>query len=155
MKAHTNRRRFLGLLPLAAAGAAAAQAPVIPPRSAPDAAPAPTGRQGQGPQQPLRVKKESMHAAEELMGLELTDAQETMALRGVDNNLTGYENLRKINVPLDTDPAMWFHPTPPSKKLLATPKQFVPTVAKLPSFKSPENLAFATALELGALIRAR
>jgi Asp-tRNA(Asn)/Glu-tRNA(Gln) amidotransferase A subunit family amidase len=154
MKLHTNRRRFLGLLPLAA-GAAAAQAPVIPPRAAADAAPAPTGRQGQGPQQPLRVKKESMHAAEELMGVELTDAQETMALRGVDNNLTSYESLRKVNVPLDTDPAMWFHPTPPSKKLLGTPKQFVPTVTKLPSFKSPEDLAFATALELGALIRAR
>ncbi len=156
MKASSSRRSFLRLIPLTGATAmgakvsAAAQAATTP---APPAAAPPQG--GRGPQTPPRVKKESMHAAEELIGIPLTDAEETMALQGVSRNLTGYEELRKINVPLDTDPAVWFHPAFPGKKLPSGPKKFVPTVTKAPAFKSEEDLAFCTALELGGLIRSR
>jgi Asp-tRNA(Asn)/Glu-tRNA(Gln) amidotransferase A subunit family amidase len=175
MKTPTNRRTFLRLIPMAAgapmavAAAAAQQLPAgaIQAKFAsrfagaqasstqPPATPG-TGRQGRGgPQQPLRIKKESLHCAEELIGVELTSAQEDMALPGVDRNLTSYENLRKINVPLDTDPAVWFHPAYGGRKLPKITSGFVPTVTKPPAFKTPEDLAFATALELGALIRAR
>jgi Asp-tRNA(Asn)/Glu-tRNA(Gln) amidotransferase A subunit family amidase len=159
MKTRTNRRNFLRLIPMAAGAAAAnklpvrAQAPTTPPATPPAA---PTGgRQGRGGQQPIRIKKESLHCAEELMGIELTSVQEDMALPGVDRNLTSYENLRKINIPLDTDPAIWFHPAYGGRKLPKVTPAFVPTVAKPPAFKTPEDLAFCTALELGALIRAR
>lgn len=142
------------MIPLAGAAAAASKLPAQPPAGATGGTGA--GRQGRGGNNaPVRVKKDSMHAAEELMGLELTDAQEEMALRGVDGNLSSYENLRKIDIPLDTDPAMWFHPAYGGRKLPKTTPAFVPTVAKLPPFKQPEDLAFATALELGALIRAK
>jgi len=134
-----SRRSFLKLVPMAGAAAALPAAP--------------QGRQGQ--QGPIRVKKESMHAAEELMGIELTSAQEDMALRGVDRNLTGYESLRKIDIPLDTDPAVWFHPAYGARKVPSGPKRFRPTRAKPPAFKDIEDLAFASALELGALIRAK
>ena len=160
MKTSTNRRNFLRLIPMAGAAAGAAaikakagskQAPTTPATPA-----APTGRQGRGGQQPpIRIKKESLHCAEELMGIELTPAQEDMALSGVDRALTSYENLRKINVPLDTDPAIWFHPAYGGRKLPKVTPGFVPTVSKPPAFKDPEELAFATALELGALIRTR
>src|SRR5579871_6443599 len=154
MKKQTNRRNFLRMIPLAGAAAAASKLPAQPPAGATGGTGA--GRQGRGGNNaPVRVKKDSMHAAEELMGLELTDAQEEMALRGVDGNLSSYENLRKIDIPLDTDPAMWFHPAYGGRKLPKTTPAFVPTVAKLPPFKQPEDLAFATALELGALIRAK
>ena len=52
-----------------------------------------------------------MHQAEKLIGIELTDAQEAMALGGVNRNLDSYEAIRKIDVPLDTEPAIAFHPT--------------------------------------------
>src|SRR5690348_9032059 len=55
----------------------------------------------QTPQTPQRISKEMLHTAEQLIGLELTDAQEAMALSGVNGNLAAYEALRKIDVPLD------------------------------------------------------
>ena len=64
-------------------------------------------------QPPQRVTKEMLHAAEQLIGIELNDAQETMALRGVNQNLNTYESLRKIDGPLDTEPATAFHPARP------------------------------------------
>lgn len=104
---------------------------------------------------PLRVKKESLHAAEELIGIELTDAQEAMALPGVDRALTGYENLRKIDVPLDTEPAIAFHPALPGKKLSTGPKVFRPLKTAAPSFTKVEDLAFATTMQLAELVRTR
>jgi hypothetical protein len=51
-----------------------------------------------------------MHETEKLIGIELTDAQEAMALGGVNRNLDAYETVRKIDIPLDTEPAIVFHP---------------------------------------------
>ena len=45
-------------------------------------------QQQQPPQTPQRVTKEMLHAAEQLIGVELNDAQEAMALRGVNQNLS-------------------------------------------------------------------
>lgn len=104
---------------------------------------------------PLRVKKESLHAAQQLIGIELTDAQETMALPGVDRNLTAYENLRKIEVPLDTEPAIAFHPALPGKKFPTGPKVFKPTKTTAPAFSKVEDLAFATTMQLAELVRTR
>ena len=58
-----------------------------------------------------------LHDAEQLIGIEMTDAQETMALPGVNRNRHAYESVRKIDVPLDTEPAIAFHPALPGKKL--------------------------------------
>src|SRR6185436_10289240 len=80
-----NRRNFVKVLP--AAGAAAIAATKAPfktlaqtpsPTPAPSASPSPT---------PMRITKEMMHNAEKLIGIELTDAQENMALRNVNGNL--------------------------------------------------------------------
>src|SRR5262245_30041955 len=73
-------------------------------------------QQQQQQQSAQRVTKEMLHAAEQLIGIDLNDAQETMALRGVNQNLNAYETLRKIDVPLDTEPATAFHPALPGKK---------------------------------------
>ncbi len=57
-----------------------------------------------------------LRGAEQLFGIELTDAQKQMALQNVNSNLERYETLRKINVPLDTEPATLFHPALPGKR---------------------------------------
>src|SRR6185295_19075074 len=113
------------------------------------------GGEQQQPQTTQRVTKEMLHAAEQLIALELTDAQEAMALGGVNRNLASYEAVRKINVPLDTEPAIAFHPSPPGKKFSSRREPFKLSRITAPAFKSLEDLAFATATELGELIRTR
>ena len=58
------------------------------------------------PQPPQRVNREQAQAALKLIGLEFNDAQVDMMLRGLNRALTGYEDLRKVDVPLDTEPAI-------------------------------------------------
>jgi hypothetical protein len=153
--AKLNRRSFVKLLPAAgAAGLTVAN---------PDSAAAQTrASQGGASQQTAqRITREMMQAAEKMFGLEFTEAHETMALPGVNRNLSSYESLRKIEVPLDTEPATAFHPALPGK--LNTYRQRAAaktgkarsgkTVA--PKFAAVEDLAFATVAELSELVRTR
>jgi len=103
-----DRRTFVKMLP--AAGVAGLAAGHL------DVTLAETVQQPPATQPAQRVTKEMLHATEQLIGVELNDEQETMALRGVNQNLSAYEGLRKIDVPLDTEPATAFHPALPGKK---------------------------------------
>jgi Asp-tRNA(Asn)/Glu-tRNA(Gln) amidotransferase A subunit family amidase len=103
------------------------------------------------PAQPARVTKEMLHGALQLIGLDFTDEQETMMLPGLNRALTGYEALRKIDVPLDTEPATRFYPTKPEGK----PAKFSPTIEKPKNFGSIEDLAFEPVTTLAALVKAR
>src|ERR1039458_1029849 len=98
-----------------------------------------------------RITKEMLHRALHLIGLDFTEEQETMVLPGVNRALTGYEALRKIDVPLDTEPATRFYPTKPAVK----PAKFSPTLEKPKSFGSLEDLAFEPVTTLGALVKSR
>ncbi len=113
--------------------------------------------QGRGQQDgPLRVSKEQLKASLEILGLEFTDPQRDQMLSGVNRALGSYESLRKIDVPLDTEPAFHFRPSLPGKEPKARASKFFPTrVTKLPSFKDPEELCFLPVTELSALMRAR
>ena len=44
------------------------------------------------------------------MGVDFTDAEEEAAAAGVSRNLDAFERLRKLPIPLDTEPAMSFRP---------------------------------------------
>jgi len=112
-------------------------------------------QQQQSQQTAQRITKEMLHAAEQLIGIELNDAQETMALRGVNQNLTSYENLRKIDVPLDTEPATAFHPALPGKKFDWKPVKFKLTKQEIPKYNSLEDVAFFSATQLAELVRTR
>ena len=96
-----------------------------------------------------------MRQAEKLIGIELTDAQEAMALGGVNRNLDSYETVRKIDIPLDTEPAIAFHPTRAKKELYVPKTKFRFGKVELPQFKTVEDLAFATVPQLAELIRTR
>ena len=145
-KIRVGRRSFIKLL--SALGIATASKPDLlaqAPSPSPTPAPAPAPR----------ITKEMMHEAEKLIGIELTDAQEAMALAGVNRNLDAYETVRKIDVPLDTEPAIAFHPTRAKKELYAPRTKFRFGKVELPAFKSVEDLAFATVPQLAELIRTR
>ena len=151
-----NRRSFVKLLPAAGAAGLTIAAPES------GAAQARAAQGGTTQQTNQRVTREMMQASEKMIGLEFTEAHENMALPGVNRNLASYENLRKIEVPLDTEPATAFHPALPGK--LKTYRQRVsakPAKARAasktaaPKFASVEDLAFATVAELAELIRTR
>ena len=166
-----NRRTFVKLVPALGAAAIAtphlniaaalAQGPSPTPSPLPLPSPSPTPA-------PLRVTKDMLRQAEKLIGIELTDAQEAMALQNVSTNLDRYETLRKIDIPLDTEPATLFHPSLPGKKFNAEspagqprwgarvkPAKFKLTKVKTPQFGSIEDLAFATLPQLAELVRTR
>lgn len=147
-----NRRSFVKSLPALAGASVAAPSVFI------ETAPAEV-QQPQQPQTPGRITKEMLHTAEQLIGIELTDAQEAMALNNVNGYLSSYETLRKIEIPLDTEPATAFHPALPGKKF--NKKKAVTRVkakaakATAPPAGSLEEVAFYTATQLGELIRTK
>ncbi|HMX24641.1 MAG TPA: amidase, partial [Blastocatellia bacterium] len=152
-----DRRSFVKLLP--AATAAGMTLPGTPDVEAAEAAP-PQNRQNQ--QAAQRISREAMHAAEQLIGIEMTEAHETMALPGVNRNLSSYEALRKIDVPLDTEPATAFHPALPGKlkqyrarKAAAGKSKARAGRPEILKFNSVDDLAFATVAQLAELVRAR
>jgi len=151
-EANIARRNFVKSLPaLGAAGLVASKLPL----DALAQTPTPTPSPSPSPTPALRVTKEMMHQAEKLIGIELTDAQEAMALGGVNRNLDSYETIRKIDVPLDTEPAITFHPARARKELYTAKTKFRFSKVYVPQFKTVEDLAFATVPQLAELIRTR
>src|SRR6185369_305312 len=75
-----DRRTFVKFLP-AVGLAVYVDAPIV------------LAQQPSPPQTPQRITKEMLKAAEQLIGVELKDAEETMALPGVNRNLASYEAL--------------------------------------------------------------
>jgi hypothetical protein len=140
-----NRRSFIKLFP--AAGAASMTITHGDPSIA----------QPQLAQQPAsqKITQEMLRCAEQLIGIDLTEAQEAMALTGVNRNLANYEALRKVDVPLDTEPAFAFHPALPGKKFNATRSRLKTSKVELPKFKSVEDLAFCTLTQLAELVRTK
>ena len=154
MKNKTTRRTFVKLLPaLGAAGVAATKLPLDALAQTPSPTPVPSP--SPSPTPPLRITKEMMHQTEKLIGIELTDAQEPMALGGVNRNLDAYEANRKIDIPLDTEPAIAFHPTRAKKELYTPKTKFHFGKVEPAPFNNIEDLAFATVPQLSELIRTR
>ncbi|MBI1765020.1 MAG: amidase [Acidobacteria bacterium] len=145
-----DRRTFVKLLP--AAGVAAAALPELGGEVV-------LAQQPQQPQTPQRITKEMLQAAEQIMGVDLDDAQEAMALPGVNRNLGNYEALRKIEVPLDTEPAIAFHPALPgmraAKKSGGPKLKLKASKTEAPKFKAVEDLAFCTLTQLAELVRTK
>src|SRR5258708_12540397 len=149
-----NRRTFVKLLPAAgAAGLAISSLPL--PAAAQTPTPTPSPRPSPTPA--LRITKDMMHNAEKLIGIEMNDKQEEMALPGVNRNLDNYEAVRKIDVPLDTEPAIVFHPAQPGFhiKRAGAKTRFRFGKNEPAQSKSVEDLAFASVPQLAELIRTK
>src|SRR5688572_10399892 len=152
-KTSKTRRKFLKVLPaLGAMSLTASKLPLDALAQTPSPTPVPMPSPSPSPTPTPRITKEMMHQAEKLIGIELTDAQEAMALGGVNRNLDSYETIRKIEIPLDTEPAIAFHPTRAKKELYVSKTKFRFGKVELPPFKTVEDLAFATVPQLAELI---
>ncbi len=153
-KANVDRRTFVKLLPaLGAAGLTATKLPIETLAQTPTPTPVPSP--SPSPTPAPRITKEMLQQAEKLIGIELTDAQEAMALGGVNRNLDSYETIRKIDIPLDTEPAFAFHPARARKELYVPKAKFRLGKVEAAPFKTIEDLAFATVPQLAELLRTR
>ncbi len=102
------------------------------------------------------LTREQLAAALQAAGLEFTPDQLETMLRGASRALNDYENLRKLEIPYDTEPAFAFHPGLPDRQPVAAKPIFRPTPLKAPSKPtSDEDLAFQPLTVLAALIKTR
>jgi Asp-tRNA(Asn)/Glu-tRNA(Gln) amidotransferase A subunit family amidase len=136
------RRRFLKAVP--AALTAGLGAPAI-------------ARQTQ--EQAPRVTKDMLDCAEHIAGIDFLDAEQQQAVAGVNRNLSSFEQLRKIDIPLDTEPAITFRPYLPGRrpKPGATPNARLKITLHPPAARraSSEDLAFLPVTALAALVQKR
>jgi hypothetical protein len=136
-----QRRRFLTAIP-AVAGSFAA--------------PALARQQAQAPS---RVDPSALDCAEKIFGVDFTEAEEQAASAGVGRNLTSFEQLRELNIPLDTEPAITFHPYLPGKRPQgpATPGAKMKVTLTQPAARSSsiEDLAFLPITSLAPLLQRR
>src|SRR6266852_560845 len=150
-----DRRSFVKLLPAAgAAGLTVSGLPLKALAQTPTPTPSPSPRPSPAP---FRISKDMMHNAEKVIGIEFNDKQEDMALGGVNRALDSYEVVRKLDVPLDTEPAIAFHPAQPGFhiKRASTKTKFKFGRNEPAQFKSVDDLAFATVPQLAELIRTK
>jgi Asp-tRNA(Asn)/Glu-tRNA(Gln) amidotransferase A subunit family amidase len=134
------RRRFLAAIPAAVAGSLAA------PRA---------GQQQTAP----RIGKSTLDCAEKIFGVDFTDADEEQAATGVNRNLASFEQLRELDIPLDTEPAITFRPYLPGKKPApgATPGAAIKVTLRPPAARhaSLDDLAFLPITALAPLVQRR
>jgi Asp-tRNA(Asn)/Glu-tRNA(Gln) amidotransferase A subunit family amidase len=119
-------------------------------------------RGGRGQQAPMRVTKEQITGALQLMGLEFTGPEIDMMLRPVNQALSSYEALRKEEIGYGVEPAFHFQPGLPNRAPIKGPQRFDTTIANpkpgTPAPKAPANLeeaAFWPVTQLAPLIRSR
>jgi Asp-tRNA(Asn)/Glu-tRNA(Gln) amidotransferase A subunit family amidase len=110
-------------------------------------------------QEQQRITKETLDCAEKISGIDFSDAEQEQAVAGVNRNLQSFEQLRKIDIPLDTEPAMTFRPYLSGKKPKggATPNAKLKITAQSPAARhsSLDDLAFLPVMVLATLVQKR
>src|SRR4030066_1580402 len=102
------------------------------------------------------INNENIENAEKIIGLEFTDAERDSMQTSLDEQLTNYENIRKVNLSNNVPPAILFNPIPVGFEF---PKEQKPVIfseysyAKLPEDK--DDLAFYSIGELAELMRTK
>ena len=95
-------------------------------------------------------------AALKLLGIEFETAQIEMMLPSLNRALRGYDALRKVDIPLDTEPAYSFHPGLPGRQPSTAKPRFQPTKPRPAAApKNIEDLAFLSVAELAPLVKAK
>src|SRR5580765_369484 len=139
-----GRRRFIKAVPAAVAASVAVPS---------------LARAQRGGGAPPKFGKDVLKCAEQIDGLHFTDAEEELAVAGASRNLDSYEELRKLDIPLDTEPAMTFRPHLPGKqpsgKSTRNAKLALGRPSKAAGSGAVEDLAFEPVTVLASLIESR
>ncbi len=103
-----------------------------------------------------KITKEMLIVAEQIAGLHFTDAQREMMLAGINENLTFYDEVRRVHLDVSVVPALHFSPILPGMKFNKRNLPFRPTTARaLTRPKEIEDLAFCTVIQLAQLVKTR
>ncbi len=108
-----------------------------------------------GPDAKTKITPEMIDAAATLAGVTITAEQKRAMLDGLNQQREAYDAIRKLHLPNSMPPAFVFDPLPPGAKV-STEKHEphyseAPAMATVPA--NLEELAFASVVELGDLVR--
>lgn len=105
---------------------------------------------------PKPITTEMVEAAATIFGLDFTPAERDSMLGNLNNARSNFDALRKIDLPNDVAPALYFNPLPAGFVMPAGASSFkasAPGTVTLPANR--DELAFYTVGQLGQLIRTK
>ena len=102
------------------------------------------------------VSKEDLDAMERIMGLDFSDEEDEAILQGVNSRLRNFEQLRELDIPLDTEPALTFDPRPAGFRMPeGDSRGEVREPVRLERAGTDEDIAFMSSAQLSRLIYSR
>ncbi len=102
------------------------------------------------------LTREMIASAEKLFGLSFSDAKRDSMLDGLKDQLTNYQNLRKVALPNNIPPAITLNPIPVGMKFEKARRKFQESPAGRISVPANiDDLAFYSVGQLGELLRTR
>src|SRR5712671_1045289 len=110
-------------------------------------------------QAPKKITKEMIENAATIADVPISEEYKEMMLESLNNHAKGYEEIYHLHIPNSVDPALIFDPVLPGmrfeteRKPIRMSKAANAATARAP--KNLEDLAFASARELGELVRAK
>ena len=106
-----------------------------------------------------KITKEMIESAAVVADVPISEEYKEMMLESLNNQAKGYEEIYKLHIPNSVDPALIFDPVLPGMRFETERKPMrmskVANAATASAPKNLEDLAFASARELGELVRAR
>lgn len=95
-------------------------------------------------------------AVDRVLGLDYSESERTLMAKMLTELRSEFTAIRAADLPASTEPATHFDPRLPSTKLPTFKPGAKLSAGRAPAFDGrPESLAFATAVELGRLLKAR
>ncbi|HEY1809620.1 MAG TPA: amidase family protein, partial [Acidobacteriaceae bacterium] len=116
------------------------------------------GPSGSGaPPEPPKITLEMIDQAAALAGISIPAEDRQTMLDGLNDNRSGYAEIRKLHLPNSVAPAFIFDPLPPGVTVDSArkPAIYSHAPATLTAPANLEDLAFASAMQLGDLLRRR
>ena len=106
-----------------------------------------------------KITKEMIENAAAIADVPIPEEYKEMMLETLNDQAKGYEDIYKLHIPNSVDPAMIFDPVLPGMKLVTERKPMrISATARATSLSAPKNLedlTFASARDLGELVRTK
>ncbi len=106
-----------------------------------------------------KITKEMIENAAAVAGVPIADEYKEMMLENLNEHAKGYEEIYKLHIPNSVEPALIFDPVLPGMKFETERKPVrisnAPSIGASGAPKNLEDLAFASARQLGELVRTK
>lgn len=106
-------------------------------------------------EQPGGLTKETLAQAERIAGVSFSESDRDLMRKGVEEDLAGYREMRKVAVANAVPPALSFDPRPPGFEHPKGESHVKPTTGAAVKPASDDELAFLSATELSRLLAAK